>query len=85
MTHFSDTDIGDLAEEVVGTIDGLRRALKSRLPDEIAASKRREEKLRALAVRILEELGRRPLAPPAIPVGRQLTIFDNNASGGLPD
>ena len=85
MTHFTDQDIGDLAEDVLDTIDGMRRALRTKLPGDIGASIERERRLRALAVRILETLGR--LKPAARPASKQLLIVDDAEAtpGNLPD
>ena len=81
MTHFTDGDIGDLAEEIIGTIDGFRWALKTRLPGDIAASKARESKLYAMAVTILETLGRRE---PSAKAPKQLSFIPDGPTG-LPD
>lgn len=83
MTHFTDADIGDLAEEVLGTLEGMQRALRTKLPAEIAISKERERKLKLVAVRILEQLGRRPM--PATRPSMQLTMFPSDGPTGLPD
>lgn len=82
MTHFDDKDIGDFAEEVLATLEGMRRALKHKLPGDIAASKERENKLKLMAVGILETLGRREPVPRR---AKQLTFIDSEPPAQLPD
>ena len=84
MTHFTDADIGDLAEEVIAVLDGMRTALRSRDPRLIAASKERERKLERIAVGVLEALGRRPPRVPPPPQSVQLSFVPDGPTG-LPD